>query len=411
LRILFTTQPAPGHFLPQVALARAAMAAGHTVVVACARSFAPDVAAAGLAALPAGLDWRETTAEYSFPALRDMPPGYAANAWWVSQIFAGATAGPMAADLCAIVAATPPDLIVRDPLEFGGWLAAEHAGIPHASAGASVFAPARAWRRLAAGPLGALRHQYRLPPDPGLGSLYRYLDLTCLPPALLAHDYVAPVTHFLRATIEPAPADSPAPGWPAHLAERPLICASLGTVYNRTPGLLPAIVAALRDEPVRLVLATGPGYDAAALGELPAHIQAWPQLEYAQIFPHCALLITHGGFGTMLAALGHALPREIVPIGADQFINAQRCKACGVARVVVPEQRTPAAIRAAVYELLGQPGYRERAGALRRVIEALPAIEVGVGLLERLAAERRPLINRAAPAHGWRGRVARLLGR
>lgn len=52
MRVLFTTQPGVGHFHPLVPLARALLAAGHAVAVACAPSFAPLVEVAGLTARP-----------------------------------------------------------------------------------------------------------------------------------------------------------------------------------------------------------------------------------------------------------------------------------------------------------------------------------------------------------------------
>jgi UDP:flavonoid glycosyltransferase YjiC (YdhE family) len=47
-------------------------------------------------------------------------------------------------------------------------------------------------------------------------------------------------------------------------------------------------------------------------------------------------------------ALAHGLQLVIIPIAADQHENARRCAALGLARVVAPEQRAPAAIRAAL---------------------------------------------------------------
>ncbi len=48
MRVLFTTQPGEGHLNPLVPLARALLAAGHEVAVACAPSFGRLVEARGL---------------------------------------------------------------------------------------------------------------------------------------------------------------------------------------------------------------------------------------------------------------------------------------------------------------------------------------------------------------------------
>jgi MGT family glycosyltransferase len=188
----------------------------------------------------------------------------------------------------------------------------------------------------------------------------------------------------------------------------PLVSASLGTVFNRTPGVFELICAALRGEPAELALGLGPGFDRARLGELPPHIHAEEYIPQTILFPHCDLLITHGGLNSVVAALCHGLPMVILPIGADQLVNAERCAALGVARVVGPSERGVPAIRAAVRAVLRDGRYRENARRAQREAAALPGLEHGVRLLEQLVAERRPL-----PAHpaGRAGRWGWLGGR
>jgi UDP:flavonoid glycosyltransferase YjiC (YdhE family) len=105
--------------------------------------------------------------------------------------------------------------------------------------------------------------------------------------------------------------------------------------------------------------------------------------------------VTHGGHNTVLAAIAHGLPLVVIPIAADQPENAQRCAELGLGRVVGPDERTPDAIRQAAREVLRDPRYRENAARLRREMEAQPGPERGVELLERLAAERAPLVAQA----------------
>ena len=68
MRVLFTTQPGTGMFNPLIPVARALVGAGHDVAFACAACFRPDVEAAGFAAFPAGLDWRNDQMTRYFPA-------------------------------------------------------------------------------------------------------------------------------------------------------------------------------------------------------------------------------------------------------------------------------------------------------------------------------------------------------
>ena len=64
----------------------------------------------------------------------------------------------------------------------------------------------------------------------------------------------------------------------------------------------------------------------------------------------------HGGSGTTLGALAHGLPLVLVPQAADQFDNAARCVAAGVAVVIGPD------------ELSADPSRAAAAGARRAVV-------------------------------------------
>jgi UDP:flavonoid glycosyltransferase YjiC (YdhE family) len=81
----------------------------------------------------------------------------------------------------------------------------------------------------------------------------------------------------------------------------------------------------------------------------------------------------------------------VIPIGADQPLNAERCVNLGVAQVLDAVEATPESVRAAVSTVLDAPGYRRNAERLRDEISARPEPAHVVGLLERLAEEKQPL--------------------
>jgi UDP:flavonoid glycosyltransferase YjiC (YdhE family) len=110
------------------------------------------------------------------------------------------------------------------------------------------------------------------------------------------------------------------------------------------------------------------------------------------MFPRCDVVLTHGGSGTVMAALAHGLPLVVVPISADQPENASRCAALGVGSVVAPRDLTPETVRDAVRTVLADPIYRRNAERLRDEIRSLPGPDQAVAMLEQLAAERRPLV-------------------
>jgi UDP:flavonoid glycosyltransferase YjiC (YdhE family) len=62
-----------------------------------------------------------------------------------------------------------------------------------------------------------------------------------------------------------------------------------------------------------------------------------------------------------------------------------------VGRVLDAVRATPADVREAVVAVLEDPSCRAAASRLREEIAALPAPDVAVGLLERLAVEQAPI--------------------
>ena len=112
-------------------------------------------------------------------------------------------------------------------------------------------------------------------------------------------------------------------------------------------------------------------------------------ISHSVLLPHCDVVITHGGFSSVMVALEHGVPMVLMPLaGGDQPGNAARCADLGVGRIIGPTERTPEAIRAAVREVLAQPCYGERAAALRDAVAVLPGPAHGITLLEQLAGAR-----------------------
>lgn len=137
-----------------------------------------------------------------------------------------------------------PDLVVRESMEYGGCLAAEVLGLPHASIAGNgcsgVDSPDvryfRGNRRLVADPLARHRAELGLPPDPYNEMPFRYLHLWFMPPAWDGPDVPRPAnTAFCGHTNAAAPGTA-LPPWVGGLPALPTVFASLGTVFNTTPG-------------------------------------------------------------------------------------------------------------------------------------------------------------------------------
>jgi MGT family glycosyltransferase len=190
--------------------------------------------------------------------------------------------------------------------------------------------------------------------------------------------------------LDPEPGEQP-PSWLTARPERPLVYATSGTLAGpASADRLAAIIAGVRDLDVTLVATLGRRLDPARFGPQPGNVHLAGYVSQALLLPHCAVVVAHGGFGTVLGALVAGVPLVLLPGGADQPVNARRCAALGVAKVIGPDQCTPEAIRAATLQVLQSPRYRLAAKRLREEIEALPGPDYAVRLIEQIVAEQTP---------------------
>jgi MGT family glycosyltransferase len=233
-----------------------------------------------------------------------------------------------------------------------------------------------------------------LPANHHIDALYRYLLLTPRPPILWNLDSpMPPTTHAFRYAAFNRSGEENLPDWIAHMPKQPTVYASLGTVFNHMTGLLSSILEGLRDEPINLILSVGRNTDPQTFGKQPPNVHIERYIPQSLLLPYCDLLVTQGGSGTMMDALSHGLPMVMIPIGADQPENAQRCAELGVARVLGRGERTAQTIRDAVREILRNPQFTQNAQHIQQEIDAMPGLDYVVSLLERLAFEHEPLIS------------------
>lgn len=385
MRILFTFVGGNGHFEPLVPIAEAAREAGHTVAFTCAPGMARSVAAAGFEVLgPDADDGGRVERRPLLAVSTDREDRV------LREAFAGHMARERAAGGLGLFAAWHPDLLVCEEMDFGSVVAAERLGLPYARV--LVIAEGSFVRHhLIAGPLGELRAAHGLPADPGLDMLGRHLVLAPFPPGFRNPDFPLPPTgQALRPRGLDAVAEQAVPRWIGELADVPTVYFTLGTVFNVESGdLFARVLAGLRELPVNVVVTVGDDVDPAELGPQPGHVRVERFVPQAALLPHCDVVVSHGGSGSVIGALAHGLPSVLIPMGADQPQNAARCAALGVSRVLDAVEATPDHVREAVVEVLADASYRLAAESLRDEIAALPGPAHAVGLLERLVADRR----------------------
>jgi UDP:flavonoid glycosyltransferase YjiC (YdhE family) len=376
VRVLFTFAGGAGHAEPLVPIARAALAAGHDVAFAGRPRVVAKLQARGFTGFPDEDDPVEAPEEVT-PLLeldaeredRVLREGFA---WFHGRRRAGV--------VLALCAEWRPDVIVCDEADFGAVIAAERAGVPHATvlvvAAGSLVRPA-----VVAAPLDLVRAEHGLPPDPDLLASSRYLVLSPMPPSLRDPAFPLPATaHSIRPGSLAASDD--APEWLEQLPDRPTVYFTLGTVFDMESGdLIERTLTGLRELPVNVVATFGGRIDP---GPQPSNVRIERRVPHAALMPRCDAVVSHGGSGTMIDALAAGVPQVVLPMGADQPLNAARCEALGAGIVLDALRASSGEIGAAVAAVLEQPSYRAAAEQVRRETLALPDAAHAVTLLERL---------------------------
>ena len=175
--------------------------------------------------------------------------------------------------------------------------------------------------------------------------------------------------------VEPPPGDAP------------LVLVAPSTSQDPSHRMLRASLAGLAGEPVR-VLATTNRREPDSPLDVPDNARVVDWLSYARTMPRCAAVVCHAGHGTVARALASGAPVVGCPAAGDMAENAARVAWAGCGVSLPRRLVTPRGVRLAVRKLLADPGYAQRAGALREWSERHDGGELAARAVEELVAAR-----------------------
>jgi UDP:flavonoid glycosyltransferase YjiC (YdhE family) len=168
---------------------------------------------------------------------------------------------------------------------------------------------------------------------------------------------------------------------------RPLVLVAPSTAHDSDNHLVRTALEALATEPVRVVATTNRVKPQRPI-EVPPNAVLVDWLSYSQLMPAAALVVSHGGHGTVARALGAGTPLLISPITGDMSETAMRV-AWAKAGLSLPWRLCrPGPLRWAVRRLLGDPAFAAGAGAIAAWGRENDGAARGAELVERLAARR-----------------------
>ncbi|MFI9452096.1 glycosyltransferase [Amycolatopsis sp. NPDC052450] len=132
---------------------------------------------------------------------------------------------------------------------------------------------------------------------------------------------------------------------------------------------------------------------------LPSHVFQAEEMDYSWLFPRSALVIHHGGPGTMGDALRAGVPQVAVPALVDQPFWARRMHELGVAAAPVPLPGiTAGSLNASITAALSDVRIKRRATQLSGYVRADRGVAAAADLLEEWVDSRGPAPYPAAQA-------------
>lgn len=373
MRILVTSFPAYGHFFPLVAFAWALRATGHEVLVAGPRLIAKEARNAGLPAAVVG-----TAAPPDIWANAQDPSGH--NDGAVAE-FGVTMAEHTTQDLLKLAGAWRPDLVLTEPMDLTGPLAAAARSIPLVVHRWGLQVPETLLASIT-GPVltrvDALYDRFGL----SLADTQPDGVIDNCPPSLRLSES----SSWMSMRYVPYCGTGIVPSWLFEPRTRPRVCVSMGSIpIAAGVDALRITSEALAEMPADVVVC-GAGSRTSALGDLPENALAAGWLPHDQVLPTCDLLVHHGGAGSSMAALTYGLPQLVLPQMGDQFANAAQLTRRGVARQVPFADRGVEAVRDAARTVLTDGSYGYRAREVRAEIAAMRTPIDLVGDVEHVAS-------------------------
>ena len=308
-----------------------------------------------------------------------------------------------------------PDAIVADILTVAAGLAAELSGRPWASLVPHVlptpepgFPPysmgaqlprtrlgSLAWRALdpllMAGlkrgrdELNGARERLGLPPIDELhGGLSRQLTMVATFPQL---EYPRGGWEPWQRVVGPLMWEQPYEEVEPPPGDDPLVLVAPSTSQDPDQKMLRAALSGLADQPVR-VLATYNRRLPPEPIEVPPNARLVEWVSYAKTMPLCDVVVCHAGHGTVVRSLASGVPLVACPAAGDMGENASRIGWAGVGVPLPRRLVTARGIRLAVGRVLADPGFTERARALRDWNESHREGCVAADVLEEFVAQK-----------------------
>lgn len=170
--------------------------------------------------------------------------------------------------------------------------------------------------------------------------------------------------------------------------ENPIVLVSFSTAPEQgSVNKFQNAIDALASLPVQGVVTVGDSIDPALLR--PAkNVAIFGTADHDDLMRRAALVVTHGGHGTLMRTLRNGLPMVVIPgSGGDQPGNAAAAEAWGVGRAL-PGDANEDIMRVAIEDVLSKRSYRQNAARFAQEIAASNGAARASDEIEQLLPEQ-----------------------
>src|SRR5258708_23577094 len=131
-----------------------------------------------------------------------------------------------------------------------------------------------------------------------------------------------------------------------------------------------------------MLVPTSPEYVPA---NLPANIKVFRYLPFSEVLPRGALLVCHGGVGTLVQGIKARVPHLVVPHGYDQFDSGWRIEQLGLGKSIPQNRYRAPRVARAIEDILGDNASAPRRADHASRIDSADAVARACRLIEGLA--------------------------
>jgi UDP:flavonoid glycosyltransferase YjiC (YdhE family) len=118
---------------------------------------------------------------------------------------------------------------------------------------------------------------------------------------------------------------------------------------------------------------------------LPPGVSAFGYLPFSQVLPRAALLVYHGGIGTLAQGIKAGVAHLVVPNGHDQFDNGWRIERLGLGRSIPQTHYRCGAVMEPMRALLADGELKQRCREFATRLNSPTALTLACELIEGLA--------------------------